>query len=1095
MSTTANLPREGMMATVRNRRAVIARVKPFETREGVLHLVDLEYTDTEGSPTDSVIWEREVAARAHEPGALPAVHDSFPMVPSRTFDALLRASRWSALTPFLPADGSSGVAQLPIASPFHGAVQVEDFQLVPLLKALQMPRISLLLADDVGLGKTVEAGLILSELLLRRRIRRVLILTPAALRDQWQQEMLDKFSLTFDVVDRHETHQLRKRLGLDANPWRTFPRIITSYHYLRQEDVLREFDAACRQPEGTAQLPWDLLIVDEAHNLMPAPFGDDSQLTKMLRWLSPLFEHKLFLTATPHNGHTRSFSGLLELLDPVRFNQTSEFTEAEKERISHVVVRRLKREINELDKGDKRPLRFCERHLEPLPLFPGPREQGLAKAFSDFREAVHSAIAQRRNRSEQIAGSFAVEVLNKRLLSSPTTLADSWLRFLDGLNADEQAETSELEAARNSSEEDIDDDLEKEGRGRHAARTAGAWLKPLADRLAPQVDKVSSALESLGIRRTGDHLSTPREDVRFERLLKLIDSKLRSGSEWRDDERLIIFTEYKTTLDHLERRLREHYEDEPKAGPGAGKAIRVLYGGMDSRQRKAIRIAFNDPLDSVRILLATDAASEGLNLQETARYLLHYEIPWNPSRLEQRNGRLDRHGQPRDVTVFHFTSEVDADLKFLGRVVQKVHQIREDLGSLGELFDAAFQRRFIDLGDADHTANELDKAVDHFRGQVQLPTSRDASRLKADLSHLVRLRQDLDLSADTLRATLEVALGYDARTQGPHIEGPDKQGRFRLKPPPRWQALIDDSLRLPDDMGPGLAGSIPQVVFDPEWFIEDIKGRPVFRPRKDTVLLHLGHPLFRYALSNFARLRFPNDSQEKDLASRWTVRRGGVPAGCDALIALSLEELAVNSLREPFHHWVRTLHLPVKKGSLGDPLAYQAPGDTPAPSGELKPDDPKKAQQIWSEIEQDVKDIVTQRQEHLRRRITEGLDASRESALQAAITSMDLRIEEVRKSLTKRELEKLRKEREEYIKQKMQMSLLPGFERDLDQKIASVDEEIERRERHAKDLLELLVRERKRVVEYLIPQRFSLNGSGVQVLPLSLEIRLPEVSR
>jgi len=1103
VNTTVNQPREGMMATVRNRRAVIARVKPFDTRECRLHLVDLEYTDTEGPPTDSVIWEREIGARAHEPGALPNVHDSLPMTPSRTFDALVRASRWSALTPFLPTDGSEGVAELPVASPFHGAVQVEDFQLVPLLKALQMPRISLLLADDVGLGKTVEAGLIMSELLLRRRIRRVLILTPAALRDQWQQEMMEKFSLSFDMVDRQETHRLRKRLGLDANPWRTFPRIITSYHYLRQEDVLREFDAACKQPEGTAQLPWDLLIVDEAHNLMPASFGDDSDLTKMLRWLSPLFEHKLFLTATPHNGHTRSFSGLLELLDPVRFHRTSEFTEAEKERIGHVVVRRLKREINESDREEieksndtRRKPRFCERLLEPVPLYFAQRERALSEAFSEFRSEVHSTIATRRNRSEQVAGAFAVEVLNKRLLSSPIAFADSWLRFLDGMSADEEAETSELEAARNSSEEDIDDDLEKEGRGRHAARTAGAWLKPLAQHLGPHIEKLSSALEALGIRRDGDHLAKPREDARFERLLKLIDGKLRRDKHWLDAERLVIFTEYKTTLDDLERRLREHYADEPKAGPGAGRSIRVLYGGMDSKERKAIRTAFNDPLDPVRVLIATDAASEGLNLQETARYLLHYEIPWNPSRLEQRNGRLDRHGQARDVTIFHFTSDVDADLKFLGRVVQKVHQIREDLGSLGELFDAAFQRRFVDLGDSDLTANELDTEVDRFKGKAEIPASRDPDRLKADTSRISSLRKDIDLSADTLRITLEVALGYDANTQGPHIEGPDKENRFKLKAiPQRWMPLIDDSLRLPDDLGRGLAGAIPQVVFDPEWFIEDIQGRPVFRPRKDTALLHLGHPVLRYALSNFARLRFPNDSTTKELASRWTVRRGGVPAGHDAVIVLTLEELAVNSLREPFHHWVRTVLLPVKGGDLGAPLPYQPPADSPPPTADLQRDDPKKARELWGEIEREVKNFVKERQEQLRQRITAGLDASRESALQLAMSSMDLRIEEVRKSLQKKEIDKVKKERDQILRDRAQGKLFAQDMRELEQRLASVEEEIERRESHARELLKLLERERARITEHLIPQRFSLTGGGVQALPLSIEIRLPEVSR
>src|SRR5262249_4509698 len=155
----------------------------------------------------------------------------------------------------------------------------------------------------------------------------------------------------------------------------------------------------------------------------------------------------------------------------------------------------------------------------------------------------------------------------------------------------------------------------------------------------------------------------------------------------------------------------------------------------------------------------TDAAAEGLNLQETARLLLHYEVPWNPSRLEQRNGRLDRHGQARKVSCFHFTSADDADLRFLARVVEKVHAIREDLGSMGEVFDAAFQRTFEDLEDPDEVAKGLDADVDQKKGTLAIPrqpvdeaTAREAERLAA-------LRDHLDIAPDTLRRTLEVALG------------------------------------------------------------------------------------------------------------------------------------------------------------------------------------------------------------------------------------------------------------------------------------------------------------------------------------------------
>jgi len=308
------------------------------------------------------------------------------------FDAILRASRWSAAMPFIDPDGDGPVERLPIASPFHGAVQVEDFQLVPLLKALRMPRVNLLLADDVGLGKTIEAGLILTELLLRRRIQRVLILTPASLRLQWRDEMQDKFALPFDVVDRAETHSLRRRLGMDANPWRSSSRIIASYHYLRQEDVLEQFLAASRTPDGSPHLPWDLLIVDECHNLMPSAFGEDSDLCRTLRIIAPRFEHRLFLSATPHNGHTRSFTGLLEILDPVRFSQTSELKGAERERVQQVVLRRLKREIN----ARTSPPRFCHRNPpQAISLKLAPTELALTEAFGALRTAIHSCDCQR----------------------------------------------------------------------------------------------------------------------------------------------------------------------------------------------------------------------------------------------------------------------------------------------------------------------------------------------------------------------------------------------------------------------------------------------------------------------------------------------------------------------------------------------------------------------------------------------------------------------------------------------------------------------------------------------------------------------------
>lgn len=186
-----------------------------------------------------------------------------------------------------------------------------------------MPRVNLLVADDVGLGKTIEAGLVLQELIIRHRARRVLIVCPAALQIQWHDQMHDKFGLEFRIVDSALMKRLRRERGIHVNPWSHFPRLITSIDFLKRDRPLRLFREVL-PTEGEQAPPrcFDLLIVDEAHNVAPsgrARYAIDSLRTAAIRLLAPNFEHNLFPTATPHNGYVESFSALLELLDNQRF--------------------------------------------------------------------------------------------------------------------------------------------------------------------------------------------------------------------------------------------------------------------------------------------------------------------------------------------------------------------------------------------------------------------------------------------------------------------------------------------------------------------------------------------------------------------------------------------------------------------------------------------------------------------------------------------------------------------------------------------------------------------------------------------------------
>jgi hypothetical protein len=948
-----------------------------------------------------------------------------------------------------------------------------------------MPRVNLLIADDVGMGKTVEAGLILTELLIRRRIQRVLILTPASLRLQWQRdEMWDKFSLHFDLVDRAETHALRRRLGMDANPWRSFSRVIASYHYLRQDDVLEQFMSACRIPEGSPHLPWDLLIVDECHNLMPSAFGDDSDLCRMLRLIAPQFEHRLFLSATPHNGHTRCFTGLLEVLDPVRFSQTSEMKPAEKARVQQIVLRRLKREIN----ARTNPPKFCTR-LPPkaLVLRLSPRELALGIAFDSFRNEVRKLIAQSEGRRRR-AGSFAVEILGKRLLSCPTAFAESWRRSKAGLAAAEAASEADVAAVERSVRQETGDDREAQKREETAASVVGSWLKTVVDDLREEIAAVDAAVAGLGFDCDGDELvnQDPIADARFETLCLLIDNLVRSSNAWRDDERLLVFTEYKTTLDYVLRRLRLRYEED---------RILTLFGaggkdGMDDVQRDLVKQAFNNPAHQVRVLVATDAAAEGLNLQRTARYLLHYDCPWNPSKLEQRNGRVDRHGQARNVTIYHFVSEQDHDLKFLAHVISKVNDIREDLGSVNELFDEAVHRRLVEGADPAMVQRELNLRVDAARGRAAIEADATISTEsfgKGAASDLEAIAAEVDLDPRSLRDTLEAAMAI--RAGRPQLQCSEETRTCSVVRPdlPGWAEVIDDSLRL--RTGKTSRGPVVRLAFSADPFLQDVGGRLVFSPRPDVALVHLSHPMTQKALSALARRRFPGTG---DAVSRWTVRLGGVPEGAEALLLLSCEELAVNDLRETFHHWVRTIGFPVNGDKLGNPLSHEPALKMRGATATHDQQNYQRAREVLDEVGPDVVRFLREHREKLtsdlrRQLVVDGEEARKreDERYRSRQGEVSILIAENTLGKLEREVDKLKGER----RQGLLFDQAGGLEA-IDRSIEEKQEEIARRKRHYEEVRKQLDSERERILKYLLPKRHAMSGEA-QVFPVTIEVRLP----
>ena len=226
-------------------------------------------------------------------------------------------------------------------APFRAGIRIDAYQMEPLRKALRLPRVNLFIADDTGLGKTIEAGLIARELLLRRKAKTIVVAAPPSVLEQWKGELEDRFGLVFEILDRAYLARMRRERGFGVNPWMTHSRFLVSHNLLIDSsyaDPMRAWLGAMR--------PGSLLILDEAHHAAPSSggrYGIESKFTRAVRDLAGRFEHRLFLSATPHNGHSNSFSTLLELLDPYRFTRGVKVRG--RKALEDVMVRRLKEDI------------------------------------------------------------------------------------------------------------------------------------------------------------------------------------------------------------------------------------------------------------------------------------------------------------------------------------------------------------------------------------------------------------------------------------------------------------------------------------------------------------------------------------------------------------------------------------------------------------------------------------------------------------------------------------------------------------------------------------------------------------------------------
>lgn len=1072
---TPILPHAGQTVIIRNRPALVRSVEEQKYRSmQALHEVQVDYIDGWSHPeSDFLIWELERGARVVASLALPRVDDlNQSPDPPALLRAFLRAHQWSALNR-LTAHRAEDEGALRLISPWQSSVQVEDYQLYPVLKSLLMPRISLLLADDVGLGKTIEAGLILSELFVRRRIRRVLIICPASLQIQWRDEMREKFHLDFTIVDREETFRLQRDLGVDSNPWASHPRIITSMDYLRQQDVLGSFLAATKRISGRVEaiLPWQMLVVDEVHNLTPARYGDDSERCDMLRRVSPLFEHRLFLSATPHNGFTVSFTGLLELLDPVRFQQKAILNQQDHEQVGVAMVRRLKRDLT----VEGEPDRFAPRKVDGLPIRIAGAEKALFEALRAYRQALHTLLGQKSKRERHL-GEFLIKLLTKRLLSSSYAFARTWWQHVIGTQ--ENVESLEVtEHSIHRAEATITDDQERGLREEDAMKQTGTWLQKYAQELIAEQQLVSRCLENLGwsqaaLERPFEAATLPT-DARWERLVQWIDEFLRTGANLRNDERLIIFTEYKHTLEYLLERFKRIGLKPP--------LVQSLFGGASSEQRERIKEAFNDPRDPLRILVGTDTVSEGINLQATCRYVIHQDIPWNPMRLEQRNGRVDRHGQEREVRVFHFTSNDEADLQFMEQVVKKVHQARTDLGSVGQVIDKSIEEYFIE---GKLTPDELDLRVREAQvepqEQVDLHARDQGGRIynARAMQLLDATEMELDLHAEQVAQLLMEAIKHE----NGRLEEIEDGRAYRLREiPPTWKKLVRETI----ERRRGTLQGMPKLVFDPAYFEEEHNGRKFFKPRLDAELIRLGHPLMQRALGVLRQRMWDG----KGLA-RWTLQKSVLPPGIHKLLLVHLSLEVINAFREVAHQEIILVPYQVLGTHLVplEPDFWEHQKHMPrfALTNAAMDHEVPVVREHWEAHQQALRALVSDQREALRQKFEEIMRQRLTEEAREEGTIFTGRLRELERMKQPQHLVALKREIARQEKKLLQPSWLEEIQQEqLVQEQHLADLKWQAEHTYLDNMKDLVVSEQKRVLEQVLPKRYTL--AAVDIQPLTVE--------
>ena len=870
-SPPEHLPEVGDLVRVRSRRWLVEEVvQPEQARQSPIVRLACADDDAQGQSLE-VFWDYELDRRIiEEEGWQDLATKGFD--PPRQFAAFLHTLRWNCVTATDP-----NLFQ----APFRAGIKIDAYQMEPLRKALRLPRVNLFIADDTGLGKTIEAGLIARELLLRKKAKAIVVAAPPSVLDQWKAELEERFGLIFEILDRAYLTRMRRERGFGVNPWRTHSRFLISHNLLidpAYADPMREWLGPL--------LPGSLLILDEAHHAAPASggrYGIETKFTRAVRDLAARFEHRLFLSATPHNGHSNSFATLLELLDPYRFTRGVKVRG--KRALEGVMVRRLKEDIRAVQGG------FPKRNVEPVEIDELPEdapELTLSRLLDQYRTAREERFATTTRRAQAAAGLLVVG-LQQRLLSSIEAFARSLK--VHRATVERQWEKRRPTDARNTVVGDRDADLfittpdadderanltpeelDAEEAAEIEAVTVTAEAETLRDANAEKLWRCEQTLldQMQAIAEKHRHLPDAKTHALIDWIRKNLCPNLPpfghgaqgAAAKWKDG-RVLIFTENR---EGTKRYLKTILEQAIESTDRPDDRIEVIDGLTSSARRKEIQRCFNtDPAkDPLRILLATDAAREGLNFQAHCSDLFHFDLPWNPGRIEQRNGRIDRKLQPaEEVNCYYFVLPQRVEDRVLDVLVRKTEIIKKELGSLSTVIDKDIEHRLaqgIRHRDAEQLAREIEQAdLDAEKKRVSEEELEGARERQEDLKAQIERCRDL-LKASRTWAGFEAgpfreALSCSLELLGVESlrEGTNEHGRPVWTFPPldrradadaSWTATLD-TLRAPRKQNQKLAewrreAPIRPIVFEDAGVLTE-----------DTVHLHLEQRVAQRLLARF----------------------------------------------------------------------------------------------------------------------------------------------------------------------------------------------------------------------------------------------------